>query len=207
MENKSFEKKSSVEEKTFRGYVEDLELKPDDFNKVILDVGAGKAHFAKWAKDHGVNSQIYSLEPLQEMAEKEKGLIGSAEEIPMPDKSFDLIVSISAIPNIYLGEKDVKEKVQKSFSEMLRVLKDGGEIRLAHVLMGNKYESQMVLTNSIKEVLQEIQEKHNIEVKKVHISSNDTYEYDKKGNKKNILAESFLIILKKEPNNKLSSSY
>ena len=78
----------SEEEKTFRQYIEDLKLNPEDFKKVILDVGAGEAHFAKWAKDHNISSQIYSLEPFQKMAEKEKGLIGNAEEIPTLDASF-----------------------------------------------------------------------------------------------------------------------
>lgn len=198
MESKSFErKKPSAEEETFKQYFYDLELKPEDFNKTILDVGAGEAQFAKYAKDHNISSQIYSLEPVQEMSEKEKSLVGYAEEIPIPDKSFDLIVSTGAIPNIYLGEKDVEEKVKKSFSEMLRVLKDEGEIRLARVLMGNKYENQKILTNIIEEVLKKIQEENNIEVKKIRTPINDTYEYENH-TKKDLLAESFLIILRKK---------
>lgn len=200
MENKSFEtKKISAEEEVFKGYFYDLELKPEDFNKIILDVGAGEAQFAKYAKDHNIGSQIYSLEPFQEMLEKEKGLIGYAEKIPMPDESFDLIVSNGAIPNIYLGEKDVEEKVKKSFSEMLRVLKDEGEIRLARVLMGNKYKNQKILTNIIEEVFKKLEE-NNVEVKKIRTPINDSYEYENH-TKKDLLAESFLIILKKLKNN------
>jgi len=199
MENKSFEtKKTSAEEETFKSYFYDLELKPEDFNKIILDVGAGEAEFAKYAKDHNIGSQIYSLEPFQEMLEKEKSLVGYAEEIPMPNESFDLIVSNGSIPNIYLGEKDVEEKVKKSFSEMLRVLKDEGEIRLARVLMGSKYENQKILANIIEEVLKKLQE-NNIEVKKIRTPINDSYEYENH-TKKDLLAESFLIILKKLKN-------
>ena len=105
----------SENEVAFQQYVEDLQLKPDDFDKVILDVGAGDASFAKWAKDHDVSSKIYSLEPIQEMIEKEKGLIGNAEDIPMPNETFELIVSNAAIANIYLGGDNVKEKVKKKF--------------------------------------------------------------------------------------------
>ncbi len=196
MENKSFEtKKISAEEETFKSYFYDLELKPEDFNKIILDVGAGEAEFAKYAKDHNISSQIYSLESFQEMLEKEKSLVGYAEEIPMPNESFDLIVSNGAIPNIYLGEKDVEEKVKKSFSEMLRVLKDEGEIRLARVLIGNKYENQKVLANTIEEVLKKLEE-NSVEVKKIRTPINDSYEYENH-TKKDLLAESFLIILKK----------
>jgi len=197
MESKSFERKQpSAEEETFKQYFYDLELKPEDFNKTILDVGAGEAQFAKYAKDHNISSQIYSLEPIQEMSEKEKGLVSYAEEIPMPDKFFDLIVSTGAIPNIYLGEKDVEEKVKKSFSEMLRVLNDEGEIRLARVLMGSKYENQKILTNILEEVLKKIQE-NNVQVTKIRTPINDTYEYEKHI-KKDLIAESFLIIIKKK---------
>lgn len=204
MENKSFEiKKISAEEETFKNYFYDLELKPEDFNKIILDVGAGEAQFAKYAKDHNLSSQIYSLEPFQKMLEKDKSLVGYAEEIPTPNESFDLIVSNGAIPNIYLGEKDVQEKVKKSFSEMLRVLKDEGEIRLARVLMGNKYENQKILTNILEEVLKKMQE-NNVEVKKIRTPINDTYEYENHI-KKDLLAESFLIILKKLKNNTLNN--
>jgi hypothetical protein len=88
----------SEEEKTFKEYVEDLGITPADFKKVILDVGAGEAHFAKWARDHNISSQIYSLEPREKMSIKENALIGSAEEIPLPDACIELVVSNGAIP-------------------------------------------------------------------------------------------------------------
>jgi ubiquinone/menaquinone biosynthesis C-methylase UbiE len=185
------------EEETFKLYVKDLDLKPEDFKKSILDVGAGEAHFAKWAKDNNISSKIYSLDPFENMSLKEKSLVGDVEAIPMPNESFDLVVSNAAIPNIYLGERDVREKIKKSFFEMVRVLKDNGEIRLSRVLMGYRYESQMVLTDSIKEALKDLKEKYGIEITKIHTPENDTYEYDGNHNKKGLLAESFLIILKK----------
>ncbi|MDQ5954381.1 MAG: hypothetical protein QG583_309 [Patescibacteria group bacterium] len=184
-------------EEKFKEYVEDLQLKPEDFQKTILDVGAGDASFAKWAKDHEVSSDIYSLEPSDEIPEGDKNLKGNAEQIPLSDESIDLVVSVAALPNIYLGEKDPEKKVSQSFSEMLRVLKSKGEIRLTRVLMGTKYESQRKLTTAVEKSLKELQEKYNIKVKKIRTPENDTYEYDKKNNKKRILAESFLIILQK----------
>lgn len=188
---------SLIEEKTFREYFDDLNLKPEDFDKVILDVGAGEAYFAKWAKDHNVSKEIYSLEPIQQMSIKEKALNAYAESIPMADQSFDLVVSNGAIPNIYLGDKDVKEKVKESFSEMLRVLKDDGEVRLARVLIGDKYESQKNLASGIKEVFKELQEKENIQITQTHTPEHDTFEYDENHNKKELLAESFLITIQK----------
>ena len=188
--------KISIEEQTFRQYSDDLKLTPEDFNKVILDVGAGEAYFAKWAKDHNVSSSIYSLEPIQEMEMKEKVINSSAESIPMPDQSFDLIVSYAAIPNIYLGDKDAKIKVKDCFSEMLRVLRDGGEVRLARVFMGDKYENQRILASSIKEVLSELQRKDNIEITETRTPIFDSFEYDKH-TMKGILAESFFVTIKK----------
>ena len=144
-----------------------------------------------------MSSDIYSLEPSDEIPEGDKNLKGNAEQIPLSDESIDLVVSVAALPNIYLGEKDPEKKVSQSFSEMLRVLKCKGEIRLTRVLMGTKYESQRKLTTAVEKSLKELQEKYNIKVKKIRTPENDTYEYDKKNNKKRILAESFLIILQK----------
>ena len=79
---------------------------------------------------------------------------------------------------------------------MLRILKDGGEIKIARVLIGDKYESQRALKNSIQEVLQELQEKLNIEIEKIRTPLYDSYEYENH-EKKDLLAESFLVILKK----------
>lgn len=186
----------SEDEKKFQLYVDDLRLKPEDFEKIILDVGAGDAGFAKWAKDNNISSQIYSLEPFQEMLEKENGLVGNAEKIPMPDKTFDLVLSNSAIPNIYLGEENIEEKVKKSFYEMLRVLKEDGEIRLARVLIGDKYDSQKVLGESIKKVFKELQEKNNIKIEKIRTPDNDVYESGDNGEDV-LLAESFFVVLKK----------
>ena len=78
-ENNQAEAREFSTEEIFQQYVSDLNLKPEDFDKVMLDIGAGSASFAKWAKDHNVSSQIYSLEPIEEMSEKEKGLVGVAE--------------------------------------------------------------------------------------------------------------------------------
>lgn len=195
MRENSFEKAPSVEEESFKGYVGDLRLTPEDFNKVILDVGAGEAYFAKWAKDHNISSKIYSLEPSQDMTEKEKGIVGVAEKIPMPDEFFELIISKAAIPNIYLAEKNAHGKVLKSFSEMLRVLKEGGEIRLARVLLGDTYENQQVLKNTIEEVLNKLEDT-GIKIEKTHTPENDLYEWEGH-ERKDLLAKSFLITLKK----------
>jgi ubiquinone/menaquinone biosynthesis C-methylase UbiE len=191
-----------VEERVFRSYMEDLRLTPEDFNKKILDVGAGSAQFAKWAKEHGVSDEIYSLDPMEEgLIGKEKSVVASAETIPFKSESFDLVVSDSAIPNIYLGEGSaeiVKEKVKSSLQEMVRVVKSGGEIRLAPVLIGNKYESQRILSQSIEEALKSLGTDGGIEIEKIKMSSGNIYEYENGLESTEIIAEPYLIILRKK---------
>lgn len=116
------------DEELFQKYVEEMDLKPEDFEKKILDVGAGSAKFAKWAKEHNVSSEIYSLEPFFEPEEKSKAVKGRAEEIPFKDESFDLVISAGAVPQIFIApEREqpevMEEKIKQSLSEMLRVIK------------------------------------------------------------------------------------
>jgi ubiquinone/menaquinone biosynthesis C-methylase UbiE len=172
----------SVEEKIFKQYVNNLRLSSEDLKKAIVEVGTTDTPFVKWIREHDPNSQINSLE--------------SVEDISKPDESIDLIVSNGIFPNVYLRDYYVKEKIKNSFSEMLRVLKNGGEIRLARVLLGERYQFQMVFTDSFNESLKELQEKYDFEIEKIHTPIHDSYEQDNNGGKK-LLAKSFLIILKK----------
>ena len=170
-----------TDEEEFQRYVEDLKLKPEDFEKKILDVGAGAAQFAKWAKEHGISRQIYSLEPQRDyLQESYKGVVGKAEELPFKDGSFDLAVSSAAIPNIYIdenGSDKVKEKITKSLSEILRVIRPGGEMRLARVLMGKEYEGQRVLSESVEDALEEMEATGGVQIEKIRTPADDTYEY------------------------------
>lgn len=203
MEN--FEKEPSIEDKSdeevFQTYIEDLRLAPEDFNKRILDVGAGTAQFAKWAKEHGVSNEIYSLESVKEnLIEKDKSIIARAETMPFKNESFDLVISNCAIPNVYIGEESaeaIKENVKHSLSEMIRVVRRGGEIRIGRVLIGKEYKSQKILSQSFGEVLKNLKEKGNIEMKKIRTPSDDTYEYDKNHKPIKLLAEAYLIIINK----------
>ena len=202
--NISISEEDSLEEEIFQQYIWDLQLGPKDINKMILGVGIGNIYFIKWANMNKVNFIIHNLNPFKKSSTSESVSIGSVNVIPMPDETFDLIVSSSVMPNININKNDIKEKVKKSFLEMLRVLKKGGEIRLSKVLLGNKYEIQMVLTDSINDSLEELKYKYNIEIKKIRTPHNDIYEYDKNNFKKNLLDKSFLVILKKSNIEKIS---
>ncbi len=168
-----------TDEEVFQNYMEDLKLLPEDFEKRILDVGSGSSQFAKWAKDHHVSSQIFSLEPKQEPQEKTKSVLGKAEAIPFQNEAFDLVVSNASIPNVFLGERPemVREKVRDSLFELMRVTKPGGEIRLGRVLKGEIYESQKGLVSALDETLEELQQVYGAEVEEIHYPVADTYEY------------------------------
>lgn len=189
-------------EQIFHSYIKELRLTPEDFKKRILDVGAGGAEFAKWAKKEGITDKIYSLEPREEiLTERGKSAAALAENIPFKDESFDLVISIYAIPNIYIGEgsaDEIKEKVKNSFNEMVRILKPGGEVRLASVLMEERYESRLILTQSINEALANLEKSDDIRVEKIRTPSNDLYKYDENGNLTGeLIAEAYLIIIRK----------
>jgi ubiquinone/menaquinone biosynthesis C-methylase UbiE len=190
---------SEFDEERFQNYVEDLRLTSEDFQKKILDVGAGSAQFAKWAKDHGVSSEIYSIEPEEgRLMEREKGVIGVAEKLPFADESFDLLVSTAAIPNVYIGEDEhiLKAKVTGAFSEIVRVLKSGGEARLARVLIGSLEKTQCQLARNIRASLNDMQENNGISVEWVRTPSDDTFDYKKDG-AKDLRAEAYLLIIHK----------
>lgn len=92
-------------------------------NKNVLDVGAGDAKLARAAKEIGSSATIFSVD----MEEgnwstlpsdiKNRTLIASAEDLPFPDKSFDLIINNGSV-----FPYEIKDE--------LRVLKSGGEIRV-----------------------------------------------------------------------------
>lgn len=187
------------DEDVFRSYVEDLELQPEDFKKKILDVGSGTGQFAKWSKEHGVSSDIVSVEPYKEIEGKSKGVKADAVNLPFTNDSFELVVSDGAIPHIFLGQipKVVKDSVRKSLEELVRVTAPGGEIRLGRVLMGDVYKNQRIVARAIHETLRQLERSHALLIKQIH-KGPDTYEYDESGKiPQKLLAHSFLFKIKK----------
>lgn len=122
-------------EDIFHGYIEHLELSPEDLSKKILDVGSNTGEFAKWAKEHSVSSGIVSLDPQAIVKKSPQGVRGVAEAIPFADGSFELVLAHASIPNLYSEEEPeaVEIKVRESLNEMLRVVQSGGEVRIGPV--------------------------------------------------------------------------
>ena len=101
---------------------------PDCFSGALLDVPVGTAVFTekKWAKLE--NAKITCLDYSADMLAQARARLGKYKHIdfiqgdvgnlPMPDESFDIVLSMNgfhAFPN-----------KEKAFSETFRVLKSGG---------------------------------------------------------------------------------
>jgi len=122
--------------------------------KVVLDVGSGFGLLAKSVAHYGSNARIISLNPslanpntieetlrstrdylnindpdilsrLNEVHDS-NAIVASWEEIPLPNESVDRIVSHLAFPKYCKS----LEEYRKAVSEMNRVLKANGEMRL-----------------------------------------------------------------------------
>lgn len=168
-------------EETFKEYVRSLDLTPEDFNKKILDVGSGASEFAAWAKERGVSNNIYSMDIhpgiLDEnnkttpgVLESERSVVANAEQIPFKDESFDLLISNASVPHMYYeyqsdeDPKIMEEKIRNTLSEMVRLTKPGGEIRLNPILDGNIYPVFKKFRKSFDKILGDIANENNLEI-------------------------------------------
>lgn len=92
-----------------------IKLILDEFNisnKKVLDIGCGTAFYSKFFKHYA------GIDNSKEMLNKANAnvILGNAEKLPFENKSFDVVISISAIHNF----KDYK----KAIDEMFRVAKE-----------------------------------------------------------------------------------
>lgn len=84
----------------------------------LLDVGAGTGISTKFFEDI---CDCTALDPSEEMLKNYNGkkVVGKAEELPFGDKSFDNVISITALHHC---------GIDKAIKEMLRVVKDDGVV-------------------------------------------------------------------------------
>jgi len=101
--------------------VEHYRLKPGDR---ILDIGCGKGYLlyeltqlVPGIEVTGLDSSRYAVENAKEEI-KDKLVPGLAQEIPFPDNSFDLVVSLGTLHNLYIYD------LQQAVGEISRVMKD-----------------------------------------------------------------------------------
>lgn len=98
--------------------------------KNALDVGCGEGRFCRMLRQHAIEATGIDPTPKLIAAARERDPNGgyveaSAEELPFPDKSFDLVVS-------YLSLIDLPN-VQAGIGEMARVLKPDGTLLIANL--------------------------------------------------------------------------
>lgn len=94
----------------------------------LLDVGAGTGISTRFFEDI---CDCTALDPSEEMLNHYKGkkVIGKAEELPFEDKSFDNVISITALHHC---------DIDKAIKEMLRVVKDDGVVIVTLLKKSNK---------------------------------------------------------------------
>lgn len=138
----NFEKAKEVPElesaelslKTNRGLYEYkilLRITDEDLRgKTILDLGSGQQQkFATEVRER-LDARVFSLDvDLKDPGKKPAGVIGLFSKLPFVDGSFDLVVSVAAMP-LYLHSKS---EMENAFQEVVRVLRRGGKAILGPV--------------------------------------------------------------------------
>ncbi|OGK31134.1 hypothetical protein A3F29_01970 [Candidatus Roizmanbacteria bacterium RIFCSPHIGHO2_12_FULL_33_9] len=133
----------------FAKYLKRLGLVKEDLGHTVLDIGSSvEEKFAIKASKNGI--QVYSVNPqlidddvrfernkarkkLNRKKLKPESVAALSIALPFKDESFDTVVSLYALPT-WVPE----EEWDKSFREVVRVLKPGGKAYLAPVFFPHK---------------------------------------------------------------------
>ncbi len=141
-------------------------------NISVLDIGFGLGFpLLEIAMRLGDSCKVYGIDPWEAAAARVKSkieiygiknvelFIGFAENIPLPDKSVDLIISNNGINNV--------EDQEKVFSECRRISRSG-----AQLLFNFNLEDTMIeFYNVLKDILNESGMSNELEKMKQHIYS------------------------------------
>lgn len=142
---------------------QDLVREHFDENTELLDIGCGHADY--FADIYANNKNVFGLDPDQEALDKNKIILrenkktGTAENIPFPDSSFDLVICAFVLEHV--------QNAEKAASEIARVLKPDGQFIF---LTPNKKNYVVWLNRIIPNLL------HSFFTKKLYgRQENDTY--------------------------------
>ncbi len=110
----------------------------------LLDVGCGTGISTEpWkCERHGIDPSEELIRIAKKKRDSARYTVASAEEIPYPDKHFDILISITAIQNF--------QDISKAIREMKRVLKDGGLFIVTTLKDSPKVQS---IENAVREEL------------------------------------------------------
>ena len=128
-------------------------VKPDS-NHALLDVGCGTGISTRFWKCRraGIDPAQEAIRIAQKRDPDGNYLIASAEKIPFPDKSFDIVTSITAVHNF--------NDIEKSLTEIRRVAKD--KVILSVLKSSPKADEIKTLIRSIFAISKEIEEDKDI---------------------------------------------
>ena len=163
--------------KTYEGY---LGFKRDDLKgKTVLDLGSGKTElFSRSVRDNGINTNVISLNPdysleksRQSIKEKadwgKKSVAAIGQELPFRDEFFDKILAVYSVASFSNPHKEIgnPEAAEKWVSEIVRVLKPGGEARLAPI---NSFNKKNIEEREWKKLLEGLKSQGlNIEIERI----------------------------------------
>ncbi len=124
-----FDQEQAIERDGAR-YLRSLDLSWDDLvGRRLLDVGAGRANFARAAQRHGIDVISIDRDPSRTGAGIPNDVdyrVTEADDLSaLSDDSIDLAVSLGGP----LGTLKDGTRWQASFAELQRVLRPGGELR------------------------------------------------------------------------------
>lgn len=150
-----------------------LGLKAEKIRGKVLDVGAGNAELAKCFKN-SASVNFTSIDRIVSDENKEEVLeINVKDGLPFDDESFGLIISHASIPNVFINmyhpdfpeesELEIRNAIDKSFKNILRVLKVGGEARFAPIRIAENYNSQKLVKRIIMKIVKKFEEDNSIE--------------------------------------------
>jgi ubiquinone/menaquinone biosynthesis C-methylase UbiE len=107
----------------------------------VLDIGCGTAFYSNLFKNYtGIDNSKGMLKQ-----SKAKVILGDAENLPFEDKSFDIVISITAVQNF----KDV----EKAIKEIKRIAKN--KIAISILKKSKKLQLLRKLLKDFKEIEQE----------------------------------------------------
>jgi ubiquinone/menaquinone biosynthesis C-methylase UbiE len=86
---------------------------------IVLDVGCGTAHLAKYFQQQDYTGLDPSKGLLAQAPKNVKVLMGRGEELPFADDSFDLVLSLTALHNYSDPIKGVQELHRTAKSQAL----------------------------------------------------------------------------------------
>jgi len=136
---------------TLEEYCRHLDFNPQDLSgKRVLDLGCDTGMFADDCKDAELGAFIVSLDPnvlheimggwysMQADVYKERNFaVGAAPNLPFRDGTFDIVLSLFAVPWLHVFSYDEAELVLPTIRDIARILAPDGEARILPAGLAN----------------------------------------------------------------------